>query len=289
MSDITSIGKFQVLGTLGTGANSTILHVRRSADSKQYALKVVPLTGKEDQKFLEQAQHEFQVAQLLDHPNLVKIYALETPRDWLFRVRKVHLLIEYVNGKTLDTLARIPLPMLVQIFERVASGMVHLHRRGVFHADLKPNNILLSRAGEVKVIDYGLAWIKGQPKGRVQGTPEYMAPEQARQTLVNERTDIYNFGATMYRLVTWRNPPSAVNDKPSEGIKLNAKLWENLLKPVKELNPQAPAELCNLIHKCMAFNANQRPERASEVQGALDHLAEKLVKSPEDKLEAFEW
>src|SRR4051794_36619676 len=128
--EIDKIGKFQILGTLGSGAHSTILHVRRSDDSKQYALKVVPLTGKEDQKFLDQAQHEFRVARMLDHPNLIKVYALETPRDWLFRVRKVHLLIEYVNGKTLDTVKRLSVPRLVQVFVQVAAGLVQMHRRG---------------------------------------------------------------------------------------------------------------------------------------------------------------
>src|SRR4051812_37838368 len=96
------IGDFQILGTLGKGAHSTILHVRRSTDGKQYALKVVPIEQKEHQKFMVQAQHEFRVAQMFRHANLIKVHALETPRDWLFRVRKVHLLIEYVNGKTLD-------------------------------------------------------------------------------------------------------------------------------------------------------------------------------------------
>ena len=93
------------------------------------------------------------------------------------------------------------MPQLVQVFEKVAAGLVHMHRRSVCHADLKPNNIMLSRAGDVKIIDYGLAWIKGEPKDRVQGTPEYMAPETGQAQVVNERTDIYNFGATMYRLV----------------------------------------------------------------------------------------
>jgi serine/threonine protein kinase len=187
-----AIGKFTVLGTLGKGAHSSILHIRCSKDGKQYALKVVPLNSKEDMKFLEQARHEFQVAQMLDHPNLIKIHALETPRDWLFRIRKVHLLIEYVNGNTLDVIKGLSLARLVLIFTKVADGMVQMHRRGVFHADLKPNNIMLSKTGDVKIIDYGLAWIKGEKKGRVQGTPEYMAPEQARQGTVNERTDIYN-------------------------------------------------------------------------------------------------
>jgi serine/threonine protein kinase len=282
------IGSFQIVGKLGSGAHSSILHIRRSADAKNYALKVVPIADADDLKFLEQARDEFRVAQLLDHPNLIKIYALETPRDWFFRIRKVHLLIEYVNGKTLDTFPRIALPKLVQIFEKVAAGMVHMHRRGVCHADLKPNNIMLSRTGEVKIIDYGLAWVKGERKGRVQGTPEYMAPEQAKNRVVNERTDIYNFGATMYRLVTWRLPPSTLTGGEGD-IPLDAKTWDKLLKPVQEFNPEAPPALCDLIHRCLAFNAHKRPERASEIQGALDHLAENLVRSPEDHLEMLEW
>jgi serine/threonine protein kinase len=282
------IGKFQVLGQLGTGAHSTILHVRRSADSTHYALKVVPIGGPQDRKFLEQAEHEFRVAQMLDHPNLIKVYALETLRDWFFRVNKVHLLIEYVNGKTLDTIPRLPIPKLVQVFEKVASGLVHMHRRNVFHADLKPNNILLSRSGDVKIIDYGLAWIRGENKGRVQGTPEYMAPEQAKNRFVNERTDIYNLGATMYRMVTMRLPPSVVSEEDG-GLPIDAKTWKKLLKPVSEYAPDAPKPLCDLIQRCLAFSAHERPERASEVQGALDHMAEDLVQSPEDRLEMLEW
>src|SRR5262249_3806086 len=96
------IGQHQVIGELGTGAHSRIFHIRRSADSKHYALKVVPIDSPEDQKYLDQAQHELEVAQKLDHPNLIKIHCLEKVRDWFFRTRKVHLLIEYVNGKTLD-------------------------------------------------------------------------------------------------------------------------------------------------------------------------------------------
>jgi serine/threonine protein kinase len=280
------IGKYQVLGTLGTGAHSTILHVRRSADSKHYALKVVPVERPEDGKFLQQARHEFRVAGLLDHPNLIKIYTLEAQRDWLFRVRKVHLLIEYVNGRTLDTYKRIPVPKLVHVFARVAAGMVHMHRRRVFHADLKPNNVMLSRAGEVKVIDYGLAWVQGEDKNRTQGTPEYMAPEQVKKAVVNERTDIYNFGATMYRLTTWRHPPSAMVAKG--GLPLDAKSWARLLKPVAECNPEAPRELSDLIHRCLAFNPHDRPERMSEVQAVLDELAEGVVESPEDLVEGIE-
>src|SRR3954451_17556422 len=122
-----AIGSFQILGTLGHGAHSTILHIRRSADSKQYALKVVPIAGKEEHKFLTQARHEFRIGQMLSHANLLNIHNLELQRDWLFRVRKVHLLLEYVNGKTLDQVPRLSIPRLVQVFEKVASGLVQMH------------------------------------------------------------------------------------------------------------------------------------------------------------------
>jgi serine/threonine protein kinase len=281
------IGRFQVLGPLGKGAHSTILRVRRSKDGRQYALKVVPIQGPQDLKFKEQAEHEFAVAQLLDHPNLIKVYALEEYRKWFVGpVREVRLLIEYVNGKTLDTFGVMPLPKLVQIFEHVASGLVQMHRRSVCHGDLKPNNIMLSRTGEVKVIDYGLAWIKGQDKQRVQGTPEYMAPEQIKQRIVNEKTDLFNLGATMYRLVTWRNIPLIAAEP---GTVLSHKNWEPLLKRVEELRPDCPAALAELIHRCIAYHPNQRPDRASEVQGVLDHLVDDLVRSPDDRLEALEW
>jgi serine/threonine protein kinase len=286
MSDF-KIGKFQVVSQLGTGAHSSILQIRRSADGKTYALKVVPVHEPEDQKYIDQAQHEHRVSQLLEHPHLIKVYAFETVRDWFFRVKKAHLLIEYVNGKTLDICPRIPMPQLVQIFKAVADALVHMHRRQVYHADLKPNNIMLSRAGAVKVIDYGLAWIKGEFKGRVQGTPEYMAPEQGRKKIVNERTDFFNFGATMYRMVTWRLPPSAV---PTEGeLPIDENTYARLLKPAKSFAPSAPEALCDLIHRCMAFKPVNRPERASDIQDDLAKIVKELVTSRDERLEAYRW
>jgi serine/threonine protein kinase len=277
------IGSFQVLGTLGKGAHSSILHVRRTRDGKQYALKIVPIDSKEEIKFLDQARHEFRVAQMLGHPNIAKIHSLEFERTWLFRVRKAHMLIEFVNGKTLDAVPRLSIPRLVHAFEKIASALVHMHRRGVYHADLKPNNILLSRTGDLKVIDFGLAWVRGEPKSRVQGTPEYMAPEQVKEQTANEQTDIYNFGATMYRLITWRLPPSAA--QPG----MSSKLFAQLLEPVASYTPSAPPELCDLIHRCLAYKPAHRPQRSMEVFEELQTLVKSIVTSPADGLDGFEW
>lgn len=271
---IDKVGKVQVLDTLGAGAHSSILHVRREADGQEYALKIVSVAGEEEKKYLEQAKHEFRVAQMLDHPSLVKIHCFETESDWLFRVKKAKLLIEYVPGETLDKVKLLRTAKLLRVLEKVAAGLVHMHKQGVIHADMKPNNVMLGRGMAVKILDYGLAWIKGEPKDRVQGTREYMAPETASNKLINERTDIYNFGAMMYRLATFRLPPSAV---PEGGLEVDKKTFQSMLKPVGELNPVAPKELCNLIHSCLSFDAHKRPERMSAVQGVLDRLADEAA------------
>jgi serine/threonine protein kinase len=161
-----------------------------------------------------------------------------------------------------------------------------MHRRGVFHADLKPNNIILSKAGEVKIIDFGLAWQRGESKGRIQGTPEYMAPEQVKQRIVNERTDIYNFGATMYRLVALRLPPPSLVE--GSDLQLDSRRRADLLKPVNECNPEAPPELCDLIHRCLASAPAKRPEKVTEIQEALEELCEQLAYSSKESLEELE-
>ena len=278
---IDSIGKVEVLETLGAGAHSSILQVRRQDDGKLYALKVVPIDGDEDKKYLEQARHEYRVGAMFDHPSLVKIHCLETESNWLFRIKKAKLLIEYVPGKTLDKAKLIRIPRMLRVFEKIASGLVHMHKHGVIHADLKPGNIMLAPNLTVKILDFGLARIKtDKPKDRVQGTLEYMAPETGSHKIVNERTDIYNFGVTMYRLATFELPPRAVPDPG--GLPLTRKIVEQALKPVGELNPSAPKKLCQLIEDCLQYKAHDRPSRMSEVQSILDRLADKHPMEAED-------
>jgi serine/threonine protein kinase len=114
-----------------------------------------------------------------------------------------------------------------------------------------------------------------------------MAPEQSKQTIANERTDIYNFGATMYRLVTGKLPPSTIAAPNSPAI--TAKLFKDMLKPVDELMRGTPKPLCELIHRCLEYDAKKRPERVSDVLDELNALIEKLVKTHDDKLESMGW
>src|ERR1700683_3820621 len=105
--------------------------------------------------------------------------------------------------------------------------------------------------------------------------------------MVNERTDIYNFGATMYRLLTWRLPPNSIVS--TDGMAMDRKTFRNLLKPVQELASETPPALCDLVHHCLEFEPSKRPERFSEIQGELDHLVEHLARRPEGGVGDIEW
>ncbi len=119
-------------------------------------------------------------AKKLNHPAIAKVFDCRLKRAW-FKVKGVELLLEYVDGKTLDEIEAPQLGQLVLIFCQVASALAHMHRREVYHGDLKPANIMLTKTGQVKLIDFGTAWVRGQEKNRVQGTPQYIAPEQAAE------------------------------------------------------------------------------------------------------------
>ncbi len=265
---IRRIGNVTILAELGQGAHSHVFQVHREADGRVYALKIVSINHKRDQKYLMQSRHEYRIGRMLDHPNLVKVYSLETEGGWFSGPTKVKLLIEFAPGVPLNQISPFPIARLLRVFERIADALDHMHMKGVIHADLKPSNLILGRDSQVKVIDYGLAWVKGEPKDRVQGTPEYMAPETVAHKLVNERTDIYNFGATLYRLVTRHFPPLV-----TPGLPLTRKAFARLFHPVEEFAPETPVEVRDLIHRCLSFDPHCRPATAREVRVVLNRLA----------------
>jgi serine/threonine-protein kinase len=263
--------KYRVANVLGNGAGSTILLISDRDLGKQYALKVVKRQDADDDIYVNQAKVEFDVSRRLNHEAIVKIYDLRVKRSW-FRVSGVELLMEYVEGKTLDEIEAPAVGQLVLVFIRVASALAHMHRRGVYHGDLKPSNIMLSKAGVVKLIDFGTAWIRGEEKNRVQGTPQYMAPEQANERVVDERTDIYNLGATMYRMFTGRYA--------QQGIPLLGALGARLLVPPIQVQPSLPEQLNATIMACLDLNPDRRPAGVAAIKRELKAIAKSLRLDP---------
>lgn len=269
---ITRIGKFEVISTLGSGASSTILKIRRAEDSKVYALKVVSAQSAEERKFITQAEQEYEIASSMDHKHLAKAYAFERVTKW-FRPVGARLLLEYVDGLPLARCSVLPVPKLLRVFSRVADGLAYMHAKGYYHADLKPDNIMIASNGDVKVIDFGLAWKKNENKGRVQGTLEFLAPEQANEKIVNAKTDIYNFGATMYRVFTGQPVPSQLRDK-SVGVVH----FEKLLVDLHEKNPAVPPQLNDLVRQCIQHDPSKRPRTMREVRDRIKQIRRGLAR-----------
>jgi eukaryotic-like serine/threonine-protein kinase len=258
--------KYRVVNTLGTGAGSTILLISdKTAGGKKYALKVVRKQDPEDEVYVQQALTEFEAAKKLNHPAIARIYDCRLKRAW-FKVRGVELLMEFVEGKTLDEIEAPELGQLLLIFCQVSSAMTHMHRRGVYHGDLKPANIMLTKTGHVKLIDFGTAWVRGQDKHRVQGTPQFIAPEQATEKVVDEKTDIYNLGATMYRMFTGRFAQQGIL-KPGDDRKL---------APPLKINPRIPGTLNDLIIASLSLDPSRRPGGMFEIRDQLSAAAKQM-------------
>ncbi len=256
---------YEVVRPIGSGAGSTILLIRAKPSGQRFALKVVKRLGAEDDIYIDQAQHEFAIAGRLDHQAIVRIFDCRIHRK-LFKVVGVDLLMEYLDGRPIDDVEGLDLGVLLILFIQVASALGHMHRRGIYHGDIKPSNIMLTRTGRVKVIDFGTAWIRGQDKNRVQGTPEYMAPEQIGDKTVDVKTDVYNFGATVYRLVTgaYANVGFAGLGGPS------------VTHPPRDLNPDVPEALEEIILDCLQPRRRERAGDILEIRERLVELARSL-------------
>ena len=234
MAEFSEILGYEVLATLGVGARSTIYAVK-NGKNELYALKRVVKSSPSDQRFMDQAILEHEVAQKFDHPTLRKSIKLIRQRNFI-RTSEVLVLMEMVDGYTLEKHQPETLAELCHICKEVAQGLGVMHKAGYVHADIKPNNIMLNDAGQVKIIDFGQSCPIGTVKERIQGTPDYIAPEQVHRRSIIPQTDVFNLGATMYWLLTQKHVPTLI-PKGAAGISLRT---EDSCKTPMELNPTCP-------------------------------------------------
>lgn len=272
---------FRIVGTLGQGARSTILQVLEESTGKFFALKRVVKNDADDQKFIDQVEIEFKVANGIEHAHLRRAEALHRNKKWL-QVNEVCLLMEYVPGRTLEQHRPNRLDHFLIIFRKVSLGLAALHDYGFVHADMKPNNVVLGSGGIVKIIDFGQSCPIGHRKERIQGTPDYMAPEQVRRLPLDQRTDVFNLGATMYWVLTEQNYPT---DVPS-GIRANIEVVR-ADKPMtpKEVNPKFPLSLSQLVMDCCQSNPKDRPRDMRQVEKRL-RVVQSLWRKKLDELKA---
>jgi Tol biopolymer transport system component/tRNA A-37 threonylcarbamoyl transferase component Bud32 len=243
------------------------------------AIKILPLHRSEQADAKERFEREARAIASLSHPNICQLFDLgsEGPTSYL--------VLEYLQGETLaDRLARGPLPLgeLVGRALEVADALDAAHRRGVVHRDLKPANIFLTAHGECKVLDFGLAKLVHDvapdvpaetvsaaltSAGSAVGTVAYMSPEQARGETLDERTDIFSFGAVLYEMAT---------GKPAFGGKTSAIIFKAILdetpQALSQRNPILPERLDDIVAKALEKDRNLRYQSAAEIRADLQRL-----------------
>jgi serine/threonine-protein kinase len=244
------LGRYTVEREIGRGGMGAVYVARDAKLGEKVALKVISSVYAGDpEEAAERFRHEVQAARMVSHPNVIRIHDLGEDGPLLF------LSMEYVDGETLWSRVKskgpLPVGQARDILAAIASGVSAAHAAGVVHRDLKPQNVLLGAGGRVvKVIDFGLAkssFQAGQTAtGIIQGTPEYMAPEQVRGLACDARTDVYALGATAYYALTGR--PPFQGDTP---IAIGFAQVHDKPRAPRELRPEIPAPLEAAIMKAL--------------------------------------
>ncbi len=266
---------FSVMAEVGRGAASVIYLVQDPKTKQIWALKHVEKKTAKDQRFLDQAETEAEVSSKLTHPGVRKVERCIKNRA-LLNVKELFLVMEYIDGVSVEKHPPKTLERAVEIFHQTADALAHMHEKGWVHADMKPNNIVVCEDGAVKVIDLGQSCPIGTVKERIQGTPDYIAPEQVHLRPITPKTDIYNLGATMYWVLTHQNIPTAIPKGDSLLGALDDKLIEKP-KPIKSLSPGLPDMLAELVMQSVEVDADRRPESMRWMAERLGLIHAKLV------------
>jgi eukaryotic-like serine/threonine-protein kinase len=299
MDPLPEIADFEIISCLGYGARSTIYAVSEKKTGQVYALKRVVRKSADDDRFIEQAEQEFAIASQFDHPALRKSIRMIRRRKML-KTAELYLLMELFDGQSLDVQRPEKLSSLIKIFLQVAQGLSAMHRLGYVHADIKPNNILVNDKFVTKIIDFGQSCSIGTVKSRIQGTPDYIAPEQVGRGPLTPATDVFNFGATMYWCCTDHHIPTLIPKKKDKSSVPTAPVNENREpKAPHELNPQIPMPLSRVIMDCVQNRPSHRPQdftaviprlelalTVAHVEGPLKRMSKESLMIPESRDES---
>ncbi|MCK4872204.1 MAG: serine/threonine protein kinase [Phycisphaerales bacterium] len=270
------IAGFTILAEIGRGAASKLFAVQDPKTKQVWALKHVIKKQPKDQRFLDQTETESEVGQKLDHPNIRKIYKLIRGKRMLKTV-EMFLLMELIDGVSIEQYPVPTLDLVLDVWTQVADGLSHMHGCGFVHADMKPNNIILTDGGTAKIIDLGQSCPVGTVKERIQGTPDYIAPEQVHRREITEKTDIYNLGASIYWSITGQHIPTAL---PKGDSLLSGAQDDHLIeRPVSpsELLSGTPELLSTLVLQCVEVDVGKRPDSMHDVVDMLRDIHEALT------------
>jgi serine/threonine protein kinase len=265
------LGPYEVLEVLGRGGMGVVLKAFDSALRRMVAIKVLAPQWASHPQARQRFEREARAAAQVRHDNVVAIYAVEEA-DGL-----PYLVMEYVPGvslqQRLDRDGPLEVEEILRISAQAAAGLAAAHDRGLVHRDVKPANILLDAAGNVRLTDFGLARAVDDATltqtGVIAGTPQYMAPEQARGDKVDDRADLFSLGSVLYVMCTGRPPFRAPTT-----VAVLKRVCDETPTAVRDLNPDVPGWLAEIIDKLHAKRRRDRCRSAAEVAHLLNrHLA----------------
>ena len=275
--------RYQLGDTLGRGGMAEVFEGQDLRLNRKVAVKVLRPDLARDPSFQTRFRREAQSAASLNDPNIVAVY--DTGEDVLDgqgeHVMVPYIVMEYVDGHTLRELmssGRRLLPeRALEIMDGVLSALDYSHAHGIIHRDIKPGNVMLTRNGDVKVMDFGIARAVADSQATmtqgnaVMGTAQYLSPEQARGEVVDARSDLYSAGCLLYELLTGR-PPFQGENAVSVAYQ---HVSENPVPP-SQMDPAVPPALDALVMKSLAKNAQDRYQTANEFKADVDRALQGL-------------
>jgi predicted ATPase/tRNA A-37 threonylcarbamoyl transferase component Bud32 len=259
----TKLGAYEIVCALGAGGMGEVYRARDTRLERDVAIKVLPEKLASDRERLSRFEREARSASALNHPNVITIYDVGESDSILY------IAMELVEGKTLRELmapGALPLQKLLQIGSQAAEGLARAHSGGILHRDLKPDNLMVSEDGFVKILDFGLAKVSDSgthpqvtisreltQSGAVMGTAPYMSPEQARGRPLDFRSDQFSLGCVLYEMATGRR--AFERETAAETM---AAIIREEPAPIGAINARVPAPLCWIVERCLAKDPEQR-------------------------------
>jgi serine/threonine protein kinase/tetratricopeptide (TPR) repeat protein len=265
----TFAGRYQIIEELGKGGMGRVYKALDKEVNAKVALKLIKPEIASDKKTIERFRNELRVARDIAHKNVCRMCDLGKEEG------AYYITMEYVSGEDLKSFIRragyLSPGKAISIANQVCDGLSEAHRLGVVHRDLKPQNIMIDKDGNARIMDFGIARslrAKGiTGSGVMIGTPEYMSPEQVDGKEADNRADIYSLGVILYEMVTGQVPFEG--DTP---FSIGVKQKSEIPRPPKELNDQIPEDLNRLILKCMEKEKESRYQSVGELQSELMNL-----------------
>lgn len=262
-----TISHYRILEKLGEGGMGVVYKAQDTKLNRPVALKVLPrqalITEEDKSRFAREAQ----AAASLSHPNVAMIFEFDEVDDPATGGKLAFIAMEYVDGETVkQKIKERPLPIdeAVKIAMAAAEGLTEAHQKGIVHRDIKSDNVMISRNGLVKIMDFGLAEIAGRSRvtkeGMTVGTAAYMSPEQALGEKLDPRTDIWSLGVVMYEMITGRLPFAGDYEQAIVYRILNEEP-----EPITSLRSNIPMELERIVKKAMQKDRSNRYQHVDEM------------------------